>query len=69
MGELEEGRGRPEDLEVLEEHTWLLKMHHTYCALAPGAIEPLQSALKFFSQDFERHIREHRCPYKGAAAA
>ncbi len=61
---LEEGAGRPGDLDVLQEHTWLLKMHHTYCALAPGAMEPLQSALKFFREDFERHIEEHSCPYR-----
>ena len=36
----------PEDIDVLQDHTWLLKMRHTYCALAPGAMEPLQSALK-----------------------
>jgi NADH-quinone oxidoreductase subunit F len=39
-------------------------MRHTYCALAPGAIEPLQSALAFFKHDFERHIEEKACPYK-----
>jgi NADH-quinone oxidoreductase subunit F len=61
---IENGEGRPEDLEVLQEHTWLLKMHHTYCALAPGAMEPLQSALKFFREDFDRHIADGRCPYK-----
>ncbi len=64
LTDLENGKGRPGDLDVLEEHTWLLKLHHTYCALAPGAIEPLQSALKFFRGDFERHIEEKRCPYK-----
>lgn len=42
LADIEQGRGRGEDLEVLKEHTWLLKMHHTYCALAPGAMEPLQ---------------------------
>ena len=30
---------------------------HTFCALAPGAAEPLQSALKYFRDDFERHIQ------------
>jgi NADH-quinone oxidoreductase subunit F len=63
LGAIEDGRGRPEDLDVLQEHTWLLKMHHTYCALAPGAMEPLQAALKFFREDFERHIEEKGCPY------
>jgi NADH-quinone oxidoreductase subunit F len=64
LAAIEAGSGRPEDLEVLEEHTWLLKMGHTYCALAPGAMEPLQSALKFFREDFEQHISEKVCRYK-----
>lgn len=64
LADIENGKGRREDLDVLEEHTWLLKLHHTYCALAPGAIEPLQSALKFFREDFDRHIEEKRCPYR-----
>jgi NADH-quinone oxidoreductase subunit F len=60
---MEDGKGCVEDLEVLQEQTWLLRMSHTYCALAPGAMEPLQSALKFFKEDFDRHISEGRCPY------
>jgi NADH-quinone oxidoreductase subunit F len=32
--------------------------------LAPGAAEPLQSALKYFREDFENHIREHRCRWR-----
>jgi NADH-quinone oxidoreductase subunit F len=61
---IENGEGRPEDLDILQEHAWLLKMGHTYCALAPGAMEPLQSSLKFFGDEFARHIAERRCPYK-----
>jgi NADH-quinone oxidoreductase subunit F len=64
LAAIEAGQGRPEDLEVLEQHTRLLGMGHTFCAHAPGAMEPLQSALKFFREDFERHIREQRCPYR-----
>ncbi|MEO8522823.1 MAG: NADH-quinone oxidoreductase subunit NuoF [Acidobacteriota bacterium] len=60
---LEEGRGEPADLDRLSAHTHLLGPGHTYCALAPGAAEPLQSALKYFRDDFDRHIREHRCPW------
>lgn len=61
---LEAGNGRPEDIEVLQEHAKRLAPGHTFCALAPGAAEPLQSGLKFFRDDFEQHIREHRCPYR-----
>jgi len=61
---IEDGQGRPGDIEILSEHTSLLRMGHTFCALAPGAMEPLQSALRYFREDFEKHIKEHRCPWK-----
>ena len=61
---LEDGDGLPEDLDILAAHTKLLGPGNTFCALAPGAMEPLQSALKYFHEDFERHIREKGCPWK-----
>lgn len=64
---LEEGRGEPGDLEILEHHARLLGPGYTFCPLAPGAAEPLQSALKHFREDFERHARERRCPYREGA--
>ena len=64
LAEIDEGTGRPEDLERLEWHTRQLRPGSTYCALAPGAAEPLQSALKYFRDEFEQHILEHRCPYR-----
>jgi len=63
LAAIEDGRGRPDDLDLLDQHTHLLGMGHTFCAHAPGAMEPLQSALRFFRDDFERHIRERRCSY------
>jgi NADH-quinone oxidoreductase subunit F len=54
--DLEQGRGRPGDLELLEKHCRLLGPGRTFCAHAPGAVEPLQSALKYFRADFERAI-------------
>jgi len=61
---LEEGQGAPGDLEILEQLCWRLGPGHTFCALAPGAVEPLQSALKYYRADFERHIAERRCPWR-----
>lgn len=61
---IERGQGRPRDLELLERHTHQLGMGFTFCALAPGAMEPLQSALRHFRDDFQRHIELHRCPYR-----
>jgi len=60
---LEQGSGTAEEMELLEMHTHLLGPGNTFCALAPGAMEPLQSALKYYREDFEKHISLHRCPY------
>ena len=61
---MEAGRGAPGDLEKLQFLTKFVGPGNTFCALAPGAAEPLQSALKHFREDFERHIRERRCPWR-----
>lgn len=58
---IKEGTGQPGDIEILEQHCKLLGPGNTFCALAPGAVEPLQSALKYFREDFERHIKEKIC--------
>jgi NADH-quinone oxidoreductase subunit F len=50
------GKGRIEDLDALSGLTRMLGPGNTFCALAPGAMEPLQSALKYFREDFERYI-------------
>ncbi|HET6514077.1 MAG TPA: NADH-quinone oxidoreductase subunit NuoF [Thermodesulfovibrionales bacterium] len=61
---IESGEGEPGDIGILESHTGLLGPGHTFCAFAPGAVEPLQSALKYFREDFELHIKEKKCPWK-----
>lgn len=50
------GNGRMEDLNTLAGLTRMMGPGNTFCALAPGAMEPLQSALKYFRKDFERYI-------------
>jgi NADH-quinone oxidoreductase subunit F len=61
---IEEGSGQDGDLEQLQAHTHLLGMGKTFCALAPGAMFPLASGLKYFREDFEQHIREKRCSWR-----
>jgi NADH-quinone oxidoreductase subunit F len=63
LNSIDGGTGTEKDLELLAYHTKYLGPGNTFCAFAPGAMEPLQSALKYFRADFERHIHEHRCPY------
>lgn len=66
---LETGAGTASDVELLSAHTGLLAFGHTFCALAPGAADPLKSALKYFREDFDRHAAERRCAYAIAASA
>jgi NADH-quinone oxidoreductase subunit F len=64
LQDIEEGRGQPEDLETLAYQVrYIGAIGNTHCALAPGAMEPLQSALKYFYDDFKQHISIGRCPY------
>lgn len=68
LDDIENGRGRPEDIEILERQgAFIGAIGNTHCAHAPGAIEPLSSALKFFAEEFNQHIEEQRCPYSHAS--
>jgi len=64
LDDIEQGRGRPEDLDTLARQvSFIGAMGNTHCALAPGAMEPLASGLKYFREDFERHIKEGGCHF------
>ena len=63
--DIEEGRGKEGDLELLDRNAAFIGgATNTFCLHAPGAIEPLASALKYFREDFEEHIRTGACRYR-----
>lgn len=64
LAAIEDGQGQMADLDHLSFICKLCAPGNTFCALAPGAVEPLQSALKYFRLDFEQHINEKRCRWK-----
>ncbi len=64
LGAIESGAGEPGDLDLLAMHARLLGPGFTYCALAPGAVEPLKSGLELFRDDFDRHVAGRRCPWR-----
>lgn len=65
LTDIEMGKGKPGDLEVLDQHAaYIGGPSNTFCLHAPGAMEPLQSALKYFRDDFEQHIKQGKCPYR-----
>jgi len=61
---LEAGGGLAADLQILDEHLEYLGPGRTFCALAPGAMAPLGSALKHFREDFHAHISGGGCPWQ-----
>jgi len=61
--DMEAGKGRLEDLEVLNNAVYALGPGHTFCAHAPGAMGPLESALRYFEDDFKAHIHGKCCPW------
>ena len=61
---IESGYGTEKDLDILNEHVELLQSGNTFCPLAPGAMEPLKSALTYFHEDFVDHIHQKRCPWQ-----
>lgn len=54
---IEKGNGQMEDIEHLKQLTKNLWIGKTFCAHAPGAMEPLQSALKYFEHEFTDKIQ------------
>ena len=69
LNDIEEGRGRLSDLDLLAEQCWFMGEEMCFCDLAPSATKPLGTALKLFRDDFERHIAEGRCSYRHGAPA
>ena len=59
---LEAGRGRAEDIDLLEDMTGNIE-HSTICALGPSLTYVVHSYLDKFREDFERHVEEGCCPF------
>lgn len=64
LEKIERGDGQTSDIQQLIDITKFAAPGNTFCALAPGAVEPLQSALKYFLNDFEQHIEKKCCTYQ-----
>ncbi len=61
---IEEGTGKMEYLDLLSFNAKYMGPGNTFCAHAPGAAEPLQSGLKYFHDDFVKHITDKKCPWR-----
>jgi NADH-quinone oxidoreductase subunit F len=63
---MEQGHGRSEDIDLMRDvgQNMLFK---AFCALADGAVSPIDSSIKFFRDEYEEHVRLGRCPYREAS--
>jgi len=63
LDDIQNGRGQEEDMDTLARQVKFIgAIGNTHCALAPGAMEPLQSAMKYFPEAFENHLSGN-CPH------
>ena len=59
--DISEGRGRPEQLDILEELAETVA-ETSLCALGKTAPNPVLSTLRYFRDEYEAHISEKNCP-------
>ena len=57
-----DGKGKADDIALLEELAETLAGISPLCALGRTAPNPVLSTLKYFRDEYEAHIHEHRCP-------
>jgi NADH-quinone oxidoreductase subunit F len=60
LEEIEAGRGSLEMIELLRDHVKLL--NYAFCALAPGAMGPVEGLLRQFGDELADHVTQGRCP-------
>jgi NADH-quinone oxidoreductase subunit F len=56
-----EGKGRPEDLDNLGELADRVS-RNSLCGLGQTAPNPVLTAMRYFREEFEIHVRDKRCP-------
>lgn len=60
LGDISEGKGKMNDLELLEDLTSLIPQG-AFCEFGENMIGPVSSVLSQFRSEFEDHIRRKRC--------
>ena len=63
LADIEGGKGEVGDLKTLKSLISMMGVGRTFCLFAPGAMMPLETGLKYFREDFERHITGRSCPW------
>ena len=61
LTDITEGRGKPEDIDLLLELGEAIKLG-SLCALGGTAPNPVLTTIRYFQEEYEAHINEKRCP-------
>ena len=61
LNNIAHGKGKPEDLDILEDLAATLK-EGALCALGTSAANPVLSTLRYFRSEYLGHIEGKRCP-------
>jgi NADH-quinone oxidoreductase subunit F len=67
LTKLEEGRGEPTDLDLLDEVCDRM-LGKSLCALGDFAVYPVSSYLTKYRAEFEAHVDGHGCPFGGESS-
>jgi NADH-quinone oxidoreductase subunit F len=60
LEQIETGKGSEEYIAILKEH--IKHLNYAFCALAPGAMGPVDGLLRHFEDEVREHIITGRCP-------
>ncbi|WP_369297817.1 NADH-quinone oxidoreductase subunit NuoF [uncultured Neglectibacter sp.] len=61
LNKITSGNGTMEDLDKMEELCYYIK-ENSLCGLGQTAPNPVLSTLKYYRDEYEAHVLEHRCP-------
>lgn len=61
LDRITQGLGQEEDIETLEQMGQAI-IDGSLCALGGSAPNPVLSTIRYFREEYEAHIRDHKCP-------
>ena len=61
LNKITSGTGTMEDIDKMEELCYYIK-DNALCGLGQTAPNPVLSTLRYFRDEYEAHVKEHRCP-------
>jgi NADH-quinone oxidoreductase subunit F len=61
LEDISSGRGRPDDIKLLQELAESIK-DGSLCGLGQTAPNPVLTSIRYFRDEYEEHIKRHHCP-------